>query len=258
MLRKDNLRIRVSANRGELGKAAAAAFSACIQKLRAKKAQLNIVFAAAPSQLDFLAAIVNDPQIDWPALNAFHMDEYLGLPADAPQLFSRFLDEHLFSRVPFHAVQIIRPENGDAAAEAARYAALLNAHPPDIVCMGIGENTHIAFNDPHVADFDDPETVKIVRLDEACRQQQVNDGCFATLADVPGRALTLTIPALLSAPVIFCMVPGKNKAQAVARTLHAEISERYPSTILRRHADATLFLDADSASALDLTCPDPL
>lgn len=132
------------------------------------------------------------------------------------------------------------------------YARLLTHHPADIVCMGIGENAHIAFNDPHVADFDDPHLVKVVDLDESCRQQQVNDGCFDHIDDVPSYAITLTIPALYSAKSLFCMVPGANKAQAVYHTLHEEITEKYPSTILRRHRDATLFLDLKSAARLTL------
>jgi glucosamine-6-phosphate deaminase len=138
----------------------------------------------------------------------------------------------------------------DLEGECRRYGELLMRYPVDVVFMGIGENTHIAFNDPHVARFDDPRIVKVVDLDEACRQQQVNDGCFKTLGDVPRNALTLTIPALMKADHIFCMVPGKTKAQAVYHTLNSEISERFPSTILRTHPSAILFIDKDSASLL--------
>jgi glucosamine-6-phosphate deaminase len=135
----------------------------------------------------------------------------------------------------------------DLAAECDRYAALLREYPTDIVFMGIGENTHIAFNDPHVADFNDPYLVKVVDLDQACRQQQVNDGCFAAIDQVPTHALTLTVPALMQAREVFCVVPGPNKAQAVYHTLRGPIVDTYPSTALRRHPRAILFLDSQSA-----------
>jgi glucosamine-6-phosphate deaminase len=138
----------------------------------------------------------------------------------------------------------------DHQAECERYAALLREHPVDITCMGIGENTHLAFNDPHVAEFNDPRLVKIVDLDEACKQQQVNEGCFDHISQVPVYAFTLTIPALLEADQIFCMVPGAAKAQAVYHTLKSEVTEQYPSTILRKHAGAYLFLEKESAAKI--------
>jgi glucosamine-6-phosphate deaminase len=176
------------------------------------------------------------------------MDEYLGLPAGAPELFSSFLREKIFDRMPFASVNCIDGSKVNFEAECTRYSALIKKHPIDIVFMGIGENTHIAFNDPHVANFNDPEQVKTVQLDLACRQQQVNDGCFDTLNDVPQYALTLTVPALTSAPYLFCMVPGINKAVAVKLTLEQPVSEQHPSTILKTHNSAVLFVDRDSFS----------
>jgi glucosamine-6-phosphate deaminase len=179
------------------------------------------------------------------------MDEYIGLPGDAPQAFGQFLRTRLFDQVPFGAVHYLNGNAAEAEAECQRYTDLLRQQPVDIVCMGIGENCHIAFNDPHVADFNDPKRVKVVDLDPPCRQQQVNDGCFARLDDVPAYALTLTVPALMAAAHVYSMVPGPNKAEAIFHTLCGGISEQYPSTILRRHPSARLFIDQDSAARLD-------
>ncbi|OOQ59901.1 glucosamine-6-phosphate deaminase [Mucilaginibacter pedocola] len=250
-MKKDKLDVLVAENRAALGHLAAGMAANKIKELLPVKPELNIIFAAAPSQNEFLAALVADESIEWRRINAFHMDEYLGLSEGAPQLFSSFLKESIFDKVPFKSVNCINGSSADALDECERYAALLKTNPADIVCMGIGENTHIAFNDPHVANFKDSQLVKIVELDTACRRQQVNDGCFATLADVPQYALTLTVPALIAAPYIFCMVPGKNKARAIAHTLSTPVTELYPSTILRQHPNAVLFTDADSFSLMD-------
>lgn len=238
MFKKDNLTVHVSPNRQALGRHAAALVAQYLQVLTAAKSEVNVIFAAAPSQHEFLAALVADPKIHWHKINAFHMDEYIGLPADAPQGFGNFLRTRIFEQVPFASVHYLS-DNVDG------YTQLLKLHKPDVVCMGIGENTHIAFNDPP-ADFLDPELVKQVTLDSMCRQQQVNDGCFASIDQVPTHAITLTIPALMQAGAIFCMVPGPTKRQAVYHTLTEPVSEAYPSTILRTHANAILFVDEQS------------
>jgi glucosamine-6-phosphate deaminase len=178
------------------------------------------------------------------------MDEYVGLPADAPQGFGNFLRRSIFSKVPIKEVFYL---NGNAASleeECERYADLLNRYLPEMVCMGIGENTHIAFNDPHVADLNDPKTVKVVDLDQQCRQQQVNDGCFESIEQVPTHALTLTIPTLLRPEAVFCVVPGEHKAQAVYHTLNEPVVAKFPSTSLRKHPNAILFLDKNSAKLI--------
>lgn len=244
----DKLNVKVYQTREEMGKAAAEEAAAAIRAAIAAKGEINMIFAAAPSQNEFLAHLIADKSIDFTKINAFHMDEYIGLPADAPQGFGNFLRERLFDRVPFKTVNTIDSTAADPEAECRRYAALLQAHPCDIVCMGIGENGHIAFNDPHVADFGDKAAVKVVALDETCRQQQVNDGCFARLDDVPTHALTLTIPTLTAPEAVFCIVPAKTKANAVYATLRGGITEACPASILRRHANATLYCDADSAA----------
>ena len=248
---RDNILVHIFDNRESLGEAAAIAVAGSIQKLLATQPTLNMVFAAAPSQNEFLAALIGQP-LDWDRINAFHMDEYLGLGSGAPQSFGYYLNTHLFQHVPFKNVYLMDGLAANPQAECERYAGLLKAHPTDILCLGIGENNHLAFNDPPVADFKDAATVKIVTLDEDCRRQQVNDGCFPTLEDVPTQALTITIPALMAARYAFAMVPGERKARAVANTFDQPVSERYPSTILKQHLAVRLFLDLDSSKFLEI------
>ncbi len=243
------LDVRIYEDRKSMGTAAAEKFAKEADALLKNKAEINVVFAAAPSQNEFLEALRYE-NLDWRRINAFHMDEYIGLATDAPQGFGNFLKERLFSQFNFKSVNYLNGNAEDIEAECARYTSLLAKYPVDVVCMGIGENGHLAFNDPPVADFEDHKMVKVVVLDEVCRQQQVNDGCFAALNEVPKQALTLTIPALLSAGYINCVVPGPTKAQAVAHTLNSEISTENPATILRRHTKAVLFLDQDSSRLL--------
>lgn len=244
----DSLVVKIFPTRREMGEKAAVEVAGKIKDLLEKKEQVNIVFAAAPSQNEFLHFLVEQKGMNWSRVNAFHMDEYIGLPDDAPQNFGNFLKEKIFDKIHFGSVHLLRGRATDPKLECKRYADLLASYPTDIVCMGIGENTHIAFNDPHVADFKDKELVKIVDLDNACRQQQVNDGCFEKIEQVPNEAVTLTIPALLNAKFIYCIVPGKNKSNAVSLTLTQEISEKYPASILRRHQNSQMFLDDDSAA----------
>jgi glucosamine-6-phosphate deaminase len=241
----DRLRVNIYPDRRALGRAAGSDVADAIRNLQSTKANLRMIFAAAPSQNEMLATLAAAAGIDWSRVTAFHMDEYIGLPEDAPQRFGRFLGERLFDKVRPGKVHLIDSGN-DIQSEARRYGALLGEAPIDIVCLGIGENGHIAFNDPPVADFNDPETIKPVELDNACRQQQVNDGCFATFDSVPTHALTLTIPTLLAGAHLFCSVPGATKRQAVQRTLDGPISTECPSTILRRHPDCALYVDRDS------------
>ena len=186
--------------------------------------------------------------LDFSKCVSYNLDEYCGLPEEHPCSYHAFMNENLFQHISMKAHYVPDGNAADPEAECRRYAALLQAHPCDIVCMGIGENGHIAFNDPHVADFGDKAAVKVVALDETCRQQQVNDGCFARLDDVPTHALTLTIPTLTAPEAVFCIVPAKTKANAVYAALRGGITEACPASILRRHANATLYCDADSAA----------
>lgn len=247
----DKLLFHIYENRNEMGQEAAKAAATKIKQLLNEKETINMIFAAAPSQNEFLANLVATPEIDWTRVRAFHMDEYVGLGKDAPQGFGNFLKERIFGKLPFNAVFYLDGNAADIEKECLYYSELLQKYKVDIVCMGIGENAHIAFNDPHVADFNDTKLVKVVELDNECRQQQVNDGCFIAFDDVPSKALTLTIPALMNAQYAFCMVPAKTKAKAVANTIKGDISEKVPSTILRKHPNAVLFLDTDSASEIE-------
>ena len=248
---KGMLEVKIFCTREEMGKEAAHNVAEKIHELLTGKEEINMIFAAAPSQNDFVKELVVDLSIPWQRINAFHMDEYIGLEKDAPQGFGNFLKERIFSKVPFKSVHYINGMAPDMDAECRRYAKLLKEYPVDIVCLGIGENGHIAFNDPSVADFNDPATVKVVDLEKTCRQQQVNDKCFTSIALVPEKALTVTIPALLKAKYMFCIVPSAFKAQAVYGTLTEEISEKCPATILRTKKDAILYLDKESASLLN-------
>ena len=247
----ENLKLRVYENRQSLGEAAAHDVANRINNLLLNRRFVNIIFAAAPSQNEFLYFLQRRHDVRWSRVNAFHMDEYIGLPNDSPQRFGNFLKERFFDKVSLHAVHYLDGNAMAIDAECNRYTNLLKENATDIVCMGIGVNTHIAFNDPHVADFNDPQLVKKVELDQVCRQQQVDDGCFEDLDKVPSTAITLTIPALMRANYIYSVVPGITKTRAVYHTLNSEVSEKYPSTILRRHLNAILYLDLDSSSGID-------
>ena len=251
-MKVDKLQVNVYDTRAAMGVAAARDIKNKFCELLATKPQINVIFAAAPSQNEVLASLVADQDIDWSRINAYHMDEYIGLAADAPQGFGNFLRAHLFDQVPFASVNLIDITAKDADREAARYGALLDQNLADVVVMGIGENGHIAFNDPPVADFHDTQTVKAVKLDEICRNQQVNDGCFAAIDQVPTHALTVTVPALTRAPYLFCIVPAPSKAWAVRETLTGSIDEHCPASVLRTHDNAILYLDRDSAAQIAL------
>ena len=248
LVKKDALRVWVHEKRSLMGAAAARDIAEEMRRQLETKDEISMIFAAAPSQNETLAALVRE-DVDWTRVNAFHMDEYVGLEPDSPESFGTYLKERIFGLVPFKTVNLIDPSN-DAEAEIARYSELLRTHPVDITVLGIGENGHIAFNDPCVADFDDPALVKVVPLDEVCRMQQVHDGCFPTLDAVPTHALTLTVPALTRAEAMFCSVPAATKAEAVRRTLTEEISESCPATVMRRHPRAAMYCDRDSAAKL--------
>ncbi len=247
----DALTVGIYDSRSEMGAAAARDAADAVRKVLSGKEFCHMIFAAAPSQNEVLASLAADKTIPWERVRAFHMDEYVGLSPTAPQGFGNFLRERLFDLVPLHEVHYIDGWAGDPEASCAGYAALLEKYPPDVVMMGIGENGHIAFNDPGVADFHDPKAVKPVPLDEVCRMQQVHDGCFASLDEVPKTALTLTVPTLTAAPYLFCVVPAPTKAEAVKKTLCGPVGEACPATVLRTRPGARMYLDPDSASLLE-------
>ena len=255
------LSVEIYENRAALGKAAASDVADAIEQVIAEKGFCSVIFAAAPSQNEFLAALCEEDlrlggKIDFSKVHAYHMDEYVGLSEDAPQGFGNFLRRGIFEKVPFGKVEYLRanreyvPDEAAVAAETERYSRLLEEDPVDLVFLGIGENGHIAFNDPHVARFDDPDLVKLVSLDERCRMQQVHDGCFRSIDEVPTHALTLTVPALARAKELFCMVPAATKEEAVGLTVLGEIREKVPATIMRMHPHATLYVDRDSGRKL--------
>ena len=247
---KDRLIVKVMETRAEMGRVAAQDIHDRMLALLAEKEEINMIFAAAPSQNDVLKSLTEFNDIPWDRVNACHMDEYVGPDKSAPQGFGNFLKAHIFGLVPFKTVNLIDSSAADPEAESERYTQVLKRYPADIVVMGIGENGHIAFNDPPVADFADPAWVKPVVLDEVCRQQQVHDGCFARIEDVPRCAMTLTCPTLMRATWKFCIVPAATKAAAVKRTLGGEIGEECPATILRRSDNAVLYLEPASAAEL--------
>ncbi|MBP3361999.1 MAG: glucosamine-6-phosphate deaminase [Clostridia bacterium] len=245
---KEKMQVQIWEKREDMGEAAANDIGKKITELQQKQKEINIIFAAAPSQNEVLEGLAGNTDIDWTKINGFHMDEYIGLSSEAPQNFGNFLRERLFGRVPFKAVYYINGGASDIESECKRYSKLLEEHPIDIVCLGIGENGHIAFNDPGVAEFNDKKIIKEAKLDAVCRQQQVNDGCFKTISDVPTEALTLTIPTLMSGKYLFCTVPARTKAAAVYAMINGGITESCPASILRTHNNASLYCDRDSAN----------
>lgn len=248
--RIDNLNVEIYKDRKAMGSGAASAVSERLKRFLSAQERVRMIFAAAPSQNELLEELAAAEGIDWSRVTAFHMDEYIGLKAGAPQSFGVFLKDRIFGKVGFGKVHYISSNLDDTGRECESYSSLLAEAPIDVVCLGIGENGHIAFNDPDVADFDDPKKVKVVKLDQKSRQQQVNDGCFSSFAEVPREAITLTIPTLFSSRYMYCVVPGRTKADAVRRTIQGEISTACPASILRRHENAVLFLDTDSAAEL--------
>lgn len=248
--KQDMLTIKKFDTRAEMGMGAAVDAEKVISQIISEKGEINMIFAAAPSQNEMLESLLSSQHIDWSKVNAFHMDEYVGLPAGDSHTFGCYLNAHIFGKKEFKSVHYIDAGAADPEAECLRYAELLKQYPVDVVCLGIGENGHIAFNDPWVAEFKDSKAVKVVELDNMCRMQQVNDGCFATIDDVPTHAMTLTIPSLVAAKHMFCVVPAATKAQAVKNTVFGEITEDCPASILRTHSSAVLYCDADSGKRL--------
>jgi glucosamine-6-phosphate deaminase len=236
--------LRSFPDRESLGEAAARDIGDALVRRLAGQAAVRMIFASAPSQEATLRHLAAREDVDWGRVTAFHMDEYVGLAPEAPQRFGNWLREVLLDRVPIGAAHLIDPGT-DPAATIREYTALLEAAPIDVLCFGIGVNGHIAFNDPP-ADLHDPALVKLVTLDEASRVQQVDDGCFANLDQVPTRALTLTIPALLSAAEAFCMVPGARKRRAVTEALYGPIGGALPASALRTHPNCVVYVDKES------------
>ena len=245
----DALRVRVFSSRNEMGQCAGLEAAKAINDVIAKKGFANVMFAAAPSQNETLATLCAQ-NVDWSKVNAFHMDEYVGLDPKHPAGFRNFLKAAIFDKFAFKSVNLINGNASNLEDELARYTDLLKKYPLDVCLCGVGENGHIAFNDPSVADFKDSALIKIVKLEEKCRMQQVHYGCFNDISEVPTHAFTVTIPGMTSSDCMLCTVPAITKAEASKHMLNDEVSEACPATILRQHKDARLYLDPDSASLL--------
>lgn len=248
-LQAGTLKLEVHDTAAAAGEAAARAAAAAIRQA-GESGPVSVIFATGNSQRETLRALTSMDGIPWPKVTGFHMDEYVGIPPTHPASFRNYLRERLTRRVPFAAFHEIDGSSADLAATRREYARLLAEAAPKVCLLGIGENGHLAFNDPHVADFSDPEVIRLVELDAACRNQQVGEGWFASFDDVPRQALTLTIPTLLRVPKLIASVPERRKAAIVRRTVEDPISTACPATILRTHSDATLYLDAESAAEL--------
>jgi glucosamine-6-phosphate deaminase len=247
----DELTVRVAGDGSELARDAAGEAADALRAAISARGEANVMLATGNSQLVFLSRLVEEGGIDWARVRAFHMDEYIGIGPTHPASFQRYMRERVAAKLPVKEFHYLTGDTDNAEAEAQRYARLLRDYPLDLCCCGIGENGHLAFNDPPVADFEDPRDVKIVGLDEASRRQQVGEGHFSSIDDVPTHAITVTIPALLRAGRTLAIVPEQRKARPVRDALLGPVSTDCPASILRRCSHATLFLDRESASLLE-------
>lgn len=246
----DSLTVKIFPNQETVAEAAAAETGTYLNHLLNKQPTARLILATGNSQILFLSRLIESKTVDWSRIELFHMDEYLGLPASHGASFQRYMKERVESKAKPKAFHYL---TGDALLpldECRRYERLLAQAPIDLCCLGVGENGHLAFNDPPVADFEDPRQVKIVKLDAACKQQQVGEGHFPSLDAVPNYAFTLTIPALCAAKKIVCLAPEQRKSKAIQTALKDPISPKCPASVLRLQSRATLFLDSASASLL--------
>jgi glucosamine-6-phosphate deaminase len=246
----DLLSVAIYESNEAMGLAAALGAREVIQKAISDKGEANIILATGNSQLTFLHALCDMEGIDWAKVNVFHLDEYVGIDSHHTASFPLFLRQHIVDAVRPGAFYPMPGQAKDLEKVCQDYETLLREHPADLVALGFGENGHLAFNDPPYARFDDPVWVKVVELAEASRRQQVGEGHFSSLEQVPTHAVTLTIPALLAPRVVLCIVPETRKAEAVRACLRDPISEDHPGSILRQVEHARLYLDRDSASKL--------
>jgi glucosamine-6-phosphate deaminase len=249
-LQVDSLKIESFESTEAMGKAAAESAAGSLRSLAAKNDVVGVIFATGASQMATLEALTSISGLPWEKVVGFHMDEYIGIPDDHPASFRRYLRERLTSKVKMRQFYGVDGTRSNPEETCREYADLLRQYNPQLCLLGIGENGHLAFNDPAEANFEDPVDIKIVSLDTECRQQQVNEGWFPNLAAVPTKAITLTIPTLLRVPRLIASVPGERKAHIVHRTLTEEISTRVPATIMRKHPDTTVYLDQASSTEL--------
>jgi len=246
----EELQVVVLGTGEDLAARSAADAGAVLREVLGRQREARVILASAASQVRFLERLIAEPDVDWARVVCFHMDEYLGVDAEHPASFRRFLQERLVDRVHPKVFHALAGEADEPLKECERYAGLIEQGPIDLCVLGIGENGHVAFNDPPVADFEDPRIVKLVKLDEDCRRQQVGEGAFPSMEAVPRFAYTLTVPALCGARRLICVVPERRKAASVRDALQGPIATVCPASVLRRQAHATLYLDAESASGL--------
>jgi len=243
---KDKLRVEIFGKKEDMGQDSASFVAGKLNQAIKDKGYANLILGTGASQYPLLEVLLKK-ELDWTKINLFHLDEYIGLSDQHPASFRKFLKERIADKVNPKNVYYIKGDADDIDAEIRRYEKLLKDNPVDVACIGIGENGHIAFNDPAVADFNDPEYLKVVEMDEACRKQQVGEGWFPTINHVPGKAVTLTITAIMNCKVLCCTVPDERKSEAVYNTLSGGISTSCPASILRKHDNAVLFLDSFAA-----------
>jgi glucosamine-6-phosphate deaminase len=244
------MNVKIFENRRAMSEAAAEHAAAILKRTIGQSGRARLVAATGASQLEFLRALVTTPGIAWASVELFHLDEYVGLPLSHPASFRRYLLDNLITPAGIVDHHLINGEAPDLAAECQRVGAALSSRPVEVAFVGIGENGHLAFNDPP-ADFTATDPYLVVQLDEACRRQQVGEGWFAGLADVPQTAVSMSIQQILKAREILCIVPDARKAAATRATLEGEITPQVPASILRSHSNVTLFLDEPAASMLD-------
>jgi len=244
------MKLEIHPTRELMGEAAAGATAEALKALSRTNEIIAAIFATGASQLDTLGALTKLEGLPWDQVRGFHLDEYIGLPVDHPASFRGYLRKNLVSKVSMREFFEVDGTAPDPEQVCCTYAEKLRSSKPQLCLLGIGENGHLAFNDPGVADFDDPADVKIVPLDAACRTQQAAEGWFNSTEEVPDYAISLTIPILLRVPKLIVSVPGNRKAEIMRRTLEEVISTKCPATILRTHPDVTVYLDRDSASQL--------
>ncbi len=248
---KDNLKVEIFPLSSEMGVAAADYVAWKLSGAIEKRGEANLILGTGASQYPLHDELLKR-EIDWKKINLFHLDEYVGISNSHPASFRRFLRERIAEKVSPKNVFYINGDTADAVSEIRHYEVLLRNNPVDVACIGIGENGHIAFNDPGIADFNDPVLLKVVELDDACRRQQVGEGWFPALGDVPRKAITLTVTAIMNCRSVCCTVPDSRKSEAVLKTLTGDISNECPASVLRRHNDAVLFLDIFAASKLSV------
>lgn len=244
------MNIQIMPHKEQMGKSAAAAGAKLIREALAKRGDANIIVATGASQFEMLAALVAEPDINWNRVTGFHLDEYVGLAIDHPASFRGYLWQRFVSRLPLplRAFHFLDGED-DPAAECRRVGDILRRHPIDVAFVGIGENGHLAFNDPP-ADFQTEAPYLVVNLDDACRRQQLGEGWFPTFDDVPEHAISMSIRQIMNSAAIICTVPDERKAEAVRNSVEGEVSPKVPASILQRHKQCTLFLDPPAAKLL--------